>query len=112
MPGIFGVLLADPGGSIACPDGGKFKGTPVTTVKFDGVNPCLSSGGFTPVAPCPGIPAVPIPPCQLPVPAQTYIGGVTSNGVAFVSEMALQSSVSNGLPSMLPVAKSAGVICL
>jgi len=114
MAGIFGILLADPGGSVGCPHGGKFKGTPVPTVLLDGVAACSSIGGFIPVVPCPLVPASPpfLPPCQLPLPAQTYIAGFVSTGVALVSEMALQSSVSNGFPSMLPIAKSAGTVAL
>jgi len=113
MPGVFHILLADTGGSVSCPHGGAFKGTLVSTVKFDGIVVCTTLGGFIPTATiCPLNPAVPpfLPPCVLPLPAQSYITGLKSNG--FVSEMALQSSVSNGMPSALPKSRSSDVIAL
>ncbi len=105
MPAIFPVLLADVGGSIQCMHQGVFKGTASTTNVTDGIAPILTSGGFTVVTPCPGIPPT-IPPCQLTAPALSMATRVTIDSVGEkpVTVMAPQISASNGMPAF--VAKS------
>jgi len=94
MPGP----LIQQGATVLCVHGGQAMPTvPNATVTLDGMPSCLLPQPWT-VAGCPGVPAVPIPPC---VTAQWITG--TTRVTSFGQPLLVQSSQAVCSPTGTPL---------
>jgi hypothetical protein len=98
MPGF----LIQQGATVMCVHGGQaLAAVPNPAVTLDGMPTCLLPDPWT-VAGCPGIPAVPIPPC---VTAQWLVGTVrvTSYGQPLLVQSGSAICAPTGTPLLPPI---------